>query len=182
MTTYIALLRAVNVGGTGKLPMANLKALCTELGFAGVETYIASGNVVFDTDLAAGKVQALLEKRLFALAGKKIGTFVRTAEEMRGVLKNNPFKDKEPRLTYAFFLDEKPRPQALKEVRGVADEELRLGAREIYVHYPGGMGKSKLQIPAAALGTARNLRTVEKLVAMSGARTFPRKRPSPTID
>jgi uncharacterized protein (DUF1697 family) len=63
MTTYIALLRAVNVGGTGKLPMADLKALCAELGYRRIETFIASGNVVFDCDLAAEKVQAQLEKR-----------------------------------------------------------------------------------------------------------------------
>jgi uncharacterized protein (DUF1697 family) len=58
MSTYIALLRAVNVGGTGKLPMADLKALCAELGYRRIETFIASGNVVFDCDLAAEKVQA----------------------------------------------------------------------------------------------------------------------------
>jgi uncharacterized protein (DUF1697 family) len=96
MTRYIALLRAVNVGGTGKLPMADLKALCAQLGFARIETYIASGNVVFDSELAAGKVRALLEKGLRALAGKGIDTFVRTAADMRGVLTSNPFKDKKP--------------------------------------------------------------------------------------
>ena len=79
MTTYIALLRAVNVGGTGKLPMADWKALCTELGFRRVETYIASGKVIFDHDMPAARVQAQLEKRLLAYAGKTVGVFVRTA-------------------------------------------------------------------------------------------------------
>jgi uncharacterized protein (DUF1697 family) len=73
MTTYVALLRAVNVGGTGKFPMANLKALFAELGYRRIETYIASGNVVFDCDLAAEKVQAQLEKRLLIYAGKAVG-------------------------------------------------------------------------------------------------------------
>jgi uncharacterized protein (DUF1697 family) len=167
MTTYIALLRAVNVGGTGKLPMADLKALCTELDFGRIETYIASGNVVFDCDLPAARVQAQLEKRLLAHAGKTVGVFVRTAPEMRAVLKRNPFSDKEPRLTYSFFLNEKPRSDALDDVRGRGEEQLRLGQREIYVYYPTGMGKSKLQVPAAKLGTARNLNTVAKLVEMS---------------
>jgi uncharacterized protein (DUF1697 family) len=167
MITYIALLRAVNVGGTGKLPMADLKALCTELAFGRIETYIASGNVVFDSDMPVARVQAQLEKRLLAYAGKTIGVFVRTASEMRTVLKRNPFSDKEPGLTYSFFLNEKPRSDALEDVRGRGEEELGLGRREIYVYYPTGMGKSKLQIPAAKLGTARNLNTVAKLVQMS---------------
>jgi uncharacterized protein (DUF1697 family) len=167
MTTYIALLRAVNVGGTGKLPMADLKALCAELGYRRIETYIASGNVIFDCGLAAGKVQAQLEKKLFTYAGKAIGAFVRSADEMRTVLKRNPFSDKEPRLTYSFFLHEKPGARALDDIRGRAGEEIRLGQREIYVYYPSGMGQSKLQIPAAKVGTSRNMNTVAKLVEIS---------------
>jgi uncharacterized protein (DUF1697 family) len=167
MTTYIALLRAVNVGGTGKLPMADLKALCAELGYRRIETFIASGNVVFDCDWAAEQVQAQLEKRLLIYAGKGVGAFVRTADEMRIILKRNPFFDKEPKLTHAFFLHEKPAADALDDIRGRVGEEIRLGQREIYVYYPSGMGQSKLQIPAARLGTSRNLNTVAKLVEMS---------------
>ncbi|HWY95635.1 MAG TPA: DUF1697 domain-containing protein [Steroidobacteraceae bacterium] len=170
MTTYIALLRAVNVGRTGKLPMADLKDLCVELGFARIDTYIASGNVVFDCDLPPQAVQAKLEKALRVYAGKAIGVFVRTAAEMRTILKKNPFPDKEPKLTYSFFLNEKPHSSALDAVRGLDAEEMRLGQREIYVHYPKGMGQSKLRIPTAALGTARNLNTVAKLVEISSRR------------
>jgi uncharacterized protein (DUF1697 family) len=167
MTTYIALLRAVNVGGTGKLPMADLKALCADLGFSRIQTYIASGNVIFDCDVAAAKVQSRLEQGLLAYAGKAVGAFVRTAAEMRAVLNNNPFSDKEPKYSYAFFLHNKPPADALRDVRGQAGEELRLGGREIYVHYPSGMGQSKLTIPAARPGTARNLNTVAKLVELA---------------
>jgi uncharacterized protein (DUF1697 family) len=167
MANYIALLRAVNVGGTGKLPMADLKALCTELNFGRVETYIASGNVVFECDMPPARVQAQLEKRLLAYTGKTVGVFVRTASEMRTVLNRNPFSDKEPNLTYSFFLNEKPPSDVLDDVRSRDGEELHLGRREIYVYYPKGMGKSKLRIPAAKLGTARNLNTVAKLVEMS---------------
>jgi uncharacterized protein (DUF1697 family) len=170
VTTYIALLRAVNVGGTGKLPMADLKDMCVELGFVRIETYIASGNVVFDCDLPPQVVQAKLEKRLHAYAGKAIAVFVRTAAQIRTILKKNPFPDKEQRLTYSFFLNEKPHPSALDDVRGRDGEEMRLGQREIYVHYPKGMGQSKLRIPTATLGTARNLNTVAKLVEISSRR------------
>jgi uncharacterized protein (DUF1697 family) len=170
MTTYIALLRAVNVGGTGKLSMADLKDLCVELGLMHVETYIASGNVIFDSKLSAPVVQGKLERRLAAHAGKLVGVLVRTAAQMQSILKKNPFPDKEPKLTYSFFLNEKPQPGSLDEVRGRDAEELRLGECEIYVYYPNGMGQSKLKIPAARLGTARNLNTVAKLVEISSRR------------
>jgi uncharacterized protein (DUF1697 family) len=147
--------------------MADLKALCADLGYRRVETYIASGNVVFECDLTAEKVQAQLEKRLLTYAGKAVGVFVRSAREMGIVLKRNPFADKDPKLTYAFFLREKPATDALDDIRGRAGEEILLGQREIYVYYPSGMGQSKLRIPAASLGTSRNLNTVAKLVEMS---------------
>ena len=173
MTTYIALIRAVNVGGTGKLPMAELRALCATLGYGRVETYIASGNVVFDSELAAERVQAQLEHRLRAHTGKDVGVFLRTAAQMRSTLTKNPFADKDPQRTYAFFLHDALAAGALAGVRGRVDEDIGLAGREIYVHYPSGMGQSKLQIPAAKLGTARNLNTVAKLVELSGRRTNP---------
>jgi uncharacterized protein (DUF1697 family) len=167
MTTYVALLRAVNVGGTGKLPMADLKAMCSDIGFERVETYIASGNVVFDSGLAAGIVESRLANRMLAYAGKAVGVFVRTAEEMKLVLDENPFADKEPNRTYAFLLPGKPATDALLGIHGRTDEDVRIGKQAIYVHYPSGMGQSKLHIPAMKLGTARNLNTVAKLVDMS---------------
>jgi uncharacterized protein (DUF1697 family) len=170
MPTYVALLRAVNVGGTGKLAMADLKALCAALGYREIETYIASGNVVFDCRQGAEKVQAQLEKRLHEHVGKAVGAFVRSAEEMRLILKSNPFVGLEPKLTHAWFLREAPRRDALDDIRGRAAEEIRLGKREIYVYYPAGMGQSKLKIPAAAHGTARNMNTVAKLAEMSARR------------
>jgi uncharacterized protein (DUF1697 family) len=167
MTEYIALLRAVNVGGTGKLPMADLKSICEDSGFACVETYIASGNVVFESRAAASKVKSELEARLLEYAGKPIGVVVRTAAEMRAVLKANPFPDGEAKYTYAIFLDRSPPHDALDRVTGRSDEKMSLGDREIFVHYPSGMGRSKLKIPAAKTGTARNMNTVAKLAEMA---------------
>jgi len=169
MPKYVALLRAVNVGGTGKLPMSDLKAMCLDAGFARVETYIASGNVVFDTKASPAKVKAELEKRLQASVGKPIGVIVRSAAEMQAVLKANPFPKAEPKYTYAIFLDGPPPADALEHVSGVQDEKMRLGKREIFVHYGSGMGRSKLKIPAAKNGTARNMNTVAKLVQMTSA-------------
>src|SRR5258708_33436222 len=90
MTSFVALLRAVNVGGTGKLPMSDLKAICEELGFGTVRTYIASGNVVFTSRKSEAAVKAALEKQHTANAGKPVGELVRSAAEMAHVLADNP--------------------------------------------------------------------------------------------
>ena len=78
MTKYIALLRAVNVGGTGKLPMARLKSMCNDAGFTRIETYIASGNVVFEGKASPLRVKVELEARLLAYTGNLVGVVVRT--------------------------------------------------------------------------------------------------------
>lgn len=169
MPSYVALLRAVNVGGTGKLPMSELKAMCIAEGFTEVQTYIASGNVVFSTDWPALEVKAGLEKRLKAFAGKSVGVIVRTAEEMAEVLASNPFPHSPPNWTVAIFLDEPPLAEALDAVQGLADEKVSLGKREIYVAYGAGMGRSKLKIPAAAKGTARNMNTIAKLAGLAAS-------------
>jgi uncharacterized protein (DUF1697 family) len=167
MTRYVALLRAVNVGGTGKLPMADLRAICGDAGFTRAETYIASGNVVFESGLAPAKVKALLESRLAAYLGKSTAVMLRTAAEMAAVLNANPFTDTEPKRTYAIFLDAPPPRDALEHAVGQTEEEMALGLREIFIHYGSGMGQSKLRIPAAKAGTARNMNTVAKLVEMA---------------
>src|SRR6202453_5320562 len=166
MPVFIVLLRAVNVGGTGKLPMGNLKHLCEKAGFRNVRTYIASGNVVAERDGAEAKAKAALEAELKAYAGKPVGVIVRTDAEMAEVVTRNPFPDRPANQTVAIFLDHAPPPGALKDVKGQANEEVRLGAREIYVHYPDGIGRPKLRIPAANDGTARNMNTVAKLATM----------------
>ncbi len=163
MTKYVALLRAVNVGGTGKLPMTELKSMCDASGFVNARTYIASGNVVFESKLTEAAVKAKLEKCLASYAGKPVEVLVRTGPEMAAILAKNPFKSRPPNATVAIFLDERPPKDALKTITGQADEEVALGAREIYVHYGAGMGCSKLKIPAAKKGTARNMNTVAKL-------------------
>lgn len=167
MTRFVALLRAVNVGGTGKLPMEDLRSLCAEAGFAKVQTYIASGNVIFTCRKSETQVKAALEASLEAYAGKRIGVFVRTAAEMAGVSANNPFPDAPSNRVMAFFLDAAPTADALHHITGRRDERIALGIREIYVQYGEGMGTSKLKIPAAKPGTARNMNTVAKLAELA---------------
>jgi uncharacterized protein (DUF1697 family) len=170
MKAYVGLLRAVNVGGTGNLPMTELKSMCEEAGFKSAQTYIASGNVVFKSPLSEAKVKAKLESALAAYSGKSVAVLVRTLEEMAAVLANNPFPKMAANRTMAIFLDKAPPTGALQEVSGRAREQLGQlapGQREIYVYYPDGAGTSKLKIPAAKNGTARNMNTVAKLAEMA---------------
>ena len=169
MTTYIALLRAVNVGGTGKLPMADLKAMCLELGFTQVQTYIASGNVVFQSALPAAKVKAALEAQLHTYAGKPVGVHIRTSAHMQAVRDGNPFPQAAPNRVMAIFLDTPADKATLIGITGQKDEQIELGLNELYVHYGEGMAQSKLKIPAAKTGTVRNMNTVGKLAEMAFA-------------
>jgi uncharacterized protein (DUF1697 family) len=166
-TTYVALLRAVNVGGTGRLPMNELTAMCVAAGFNHVRTYIASGNAIFDSGDTESQVKRLLEVRLANYAGKPVAVMVRTAAEMLAVLKANPFPEAAPNRTMAIFLDHRPPAATLINISAQTTEEIRLGAREIYVLYGDGMAASKLKIPAGKTGTARNMNTVAKLAAMA---------------
>jgi len=167
MPSFIALLRAVNVGGTGKLPMTHLKTICEDAGFDSVRTYIASGNVIFESNLDEPAVRKELEGRLLEYAGKPVRVHVRTATEMAQVLRRNPFPHAAGNRNVAIFLDEKPGKDVLAGISGRADEEIALGLREIYVHYGPDMARSKLKIPGAANGTARNMNTVAKLAEIA---------------
>ena len=169
MGSFVILLRAVNVGGTGKLPMSDLKAIGEAAGLRAVRTYIASGNMVVESDDVEPNIKAALEPHLLAYADKPIEVVIRTAEEMTEVLARNPFPHAEPRHTYVIFLDAPPPPDVFDRITGRSDEAFALGKREIYVNYPSGMGRSKLSISAAKSGTARNMNTVAALAAMAGS-------------
>ncbi len=167
MPRFVALLRAINVGGTGKLPMADLVSMAKSAGFQHVQTYIASGNLVFESPRSEKEVKAILEESLIAYAGKHVGVLLRTAEEMATVLSANPFPGKAPNRTVVIFLDEPPPADTLAHVVAPDGEEVGVGTREIYVHYGESMARSRLKIPAAKAGTARNINTVTRLTAMA---------------
>ncbi len=166
MPVYVALLRAINVGGTGKLPMTDLRTLCENAGFESVSTYIQTGNVILASPLSEPKVKATLEKALAVKMGKPTGAMVRTTAELHAVVRRNPFPAAEGNRIIVLFLDEAPPKSALAGLPIPGREEVKVLGREIFIHYPDGQGRSKLKIPFAKTGTGRNLNTVEKLAAM----------------
>lgn len=168
MTVYAALLRAVNVGGTSILPMKELAALCSGLGFGNVRTYIQSGNVVFDSPLGKDAVAQELAQALAEKMGKPVDVLLRTAAELRAILKANPFPDAEPsKVAVVFCSDSLPKGWLdLLPIPG--PEQVQPGKKEIYIHYPEGMGRSKLKLPASTgIATVRNINTVTKLLALA---------------
>ena len=168
MTSYVALLRAVNVAGTGKLPMADPKRIAEELGFERPRTFIASGNLLCESGESEARVRQLLEERLGEYMGKRVPVMIRTAAELAAVAQANPFADAPGRRVLVSFLDAPPPPDALDHVKNLDGERMALGTREIYVDYCGTLlGRSKLRIPAAESGTARNMNTVAKLAEMA---------------
>ncbi len=163
---YVALLRAVNVGGTGALPMAALRAMGEACGFAKVQTWIASGNLLFESGGAEEEVKALLEARLAEHAGKPVELFVRTGEELAAIVAANPFPDAHGSRHMVFFYDVPPVPDLIDRLRDWQSERAALGARELHVDYGAGIRTTRLKIPDKTLRTGRNMNTVRKLAKL----------------
>ncbi len=177
MTGFVALLRAVNVGGTGVIRMADLKALCESIGFRDVTTLLQSGNVVFRASGSDRAVARKLADAIEASHGFQPTVVVRTSEEIAAAIDGNPFKAEEtsdPSHLIVAFPETPPIASAAERIAAVkvARERLHLGTRELYVHYAGGQGTSKVTnaVLERALGTpvtARNWNTVGKLLALA---------------
>jgi len=166
VTAYVALLRAVNVGGR-QLKMDDLKRIATKLDLGSARTYIASGNLLFLSDKKEVRLKRDLESALEHHMGKRVDVMVRTSGELAAVTGANPFGSEPANRVVAIFLDEAPAANVLGSARNLTDERLALGKREIYVHFPSGQGQSKLKLAANTSGTARNMNTVAKLAALA---------------
>lgn len=168
MAIYIALLRGINVGGNTSFPMAELKAICEDAGFTKVRTYIQSGNVIFESDLAEEVIIKTLEEAIQVNRQKHIPVMIRSAAAIEAVLSRNPFPDALPAQVAVLFLVNKVPNDLFKNVIIPGREEIIISGREIYIHYPDGMGRSKLKFPKMPEpGTMRNMNTVAKLVTLA---------------
>lgn len=168
MTSYVALLRGVNLVGRSTLKMADLKRIADELGLQRARTFIASGNLLFGSDISEERLRRMFEERLQQHMSKEVRVMLRTAEEMEAVVRASPFPELPGNNVQAFFLNEPPPANLLDTVRNRDDERIAAGVREVYVAYgEKGIGRSRLRIPAAEAGTARNLNTVAKLAELA---------------
>ena len=182
MPTYIALLRAVNVAGYGKLPMADLRKLLEGLGFKRVETYIQSGNAVFEASGSADKVRAAIAAGLEKLMGAPVGVMIRTHDDLSRVITANPFAAEAAadgsRVHVAFLSGSAAAGAAAAMNQIVAKyparrDRFHLAGDHIYFHFPEGAGETKftgrsLDRAIGAPGTGRNWNTVLKLHEISG--------------
>jgi uncharacterized protein (DUF1697 family) len=178
MTTYVALLRGVNVGGHHKLPMADLRSLMTDAGYRDANTYIQSGNVVFTSTSKPAAISRDLEQRIEAMAGFAVPVMLRKSAELRNTLDRNPFlaKTDDPTKLHVVFFAKPVPAAALKAVdpAAYAPEEFAPRGGDLYLYLPDGMGraklaKAKLDTSLGMLGTARNWKTVTKLVELADA-------------
>lgn len=162
MKTYIAFLRGVNVGGNTALPMARLKSICQDIGFENVRTYIRSGNVLFESELSEEMLVEKLEDALYISEQKHIPVIIRSGNELENILNRNPFANANPsQVGVMFFADSIPK-NLLEGLTIPGPEELEISRQEIYIHFPNGMGRSKLKLPKT--GTMRNINTITRLV------------------
>ncbi len=178
MTTHIALLRGVNVGGKNQVAMTDLRGLLARLGFADPQSLLQSGNLVFR---ASGKTAAQLERLLEAEVARRLGLdtqfLVRSAAEWKAIVARNPFPDeakRDPGRLVVVALKDAPDAKRVKALQAsvVGRETVRGRGREAYIVYPDGQGRSKLTnaLIERLLGTratARNWNTVLKLDALA---------------
>jgi uncharacterized protein (DUF1697 family) len=167
MIAYVALLRAVNVSGTGALPMAELRAMGEACGFGNVRTWIASGNLLFESALDEVAVKAAVEQRLADRAGRPVEVFVRTHAELAAIVATNPFPDAHGSRHMVYFYDTAPPPDLISQCRDIQGEVLALATRELHVDYGDGIRFTKLKIPGKTDRTGRNMNTVRKLAALT---------------
>jgi uncharacterized protein (DUF1697 family) len=181
MPTYVILLRAVNVGGYGKLSMADLRQTLSALGFKNIETYIQSGNAIADSNLAPDKVGPSISRALEKLAGAPVDVIIRTHDQLDKLVRANPFAPEaasDGSRVHVSFLSAPAAPTARAALESIVEkfpnrrDRYHLAGDHIYFHFPDGAADIKftgkaLDRAIAATGTARNWNTVLKLHAMS---------------
>jgi uncharacterized protein (DUF1697 family) len=176
--SFIALLRGINVSGANKLPMTDLRDLCAGLGWQAVQTYIQSGNLIFQADAATGQLEADLERAIAGRFGLNIAVMVRAAAAWPAYVAGNPFpgpSQEAPNLVMLALSKAPPAPDAVAKLRerAAAGEQIDRVGDALWIYFAGGSGRSKLS-PAlldrlvGSPVTTRNWRTVLKLGELVG--------------
>lgn len=175
MDRYISLLRGVNLGSHNKVNMLRLKQVYEDLGFKRVETFIQSGNVLFESpEKNLTKLILKIEDKIAKEFGFEVPVFIRTRVELQKLIRNNPFAGKDPAATYVTFLSNRLKEVSIAEIEKVKGENERyyIDDREIYLYYPDGYGRTKLsnnffEKKLKVEATTRNWKTVNALFNMA---------------
>jgi uncharacterized protein (DUF1697 family) len=172
VATYVAFLRGVNLGPNNKISMPALRAMAEDLGYTDVATYINSGNLIISSPKKSAAVEQEISDAIKKTFGRPIDLTVRTPAQLKKILAGNPYPDGNPSQVTVAFLTKAPPKDSKDKVAAVAKdyEPFSFAGQEVYVHYSQGIGRSKLAEKFSDIigvsSTVRNLRTVEKVLAM----------------
>jgi uncharacterized protein (DUF1697 family) len=177
VTAYVALLRAVNVGGRNSVSMPKLREALTDRGLEDVSTVLQSGNVLFSSLKSEAAVTKLVQETMAESFGIESAVLVRTAAELKAVVARNPFvrrgETRDPKTLHVAFVEKAPSKAAVAKLdpdRSPPDA-FDVRGREVYLSYPNGSGRTKLNLSylervLGVEGTARNWRTVQRLAEL----------------
>jgi uncharacterized protein (DUF1697 family) len=177
-TTFIALLRGINVGGHKPVAMSDLKAMLAKLGFKDARSILQSGNLIFRSDSDdSHDLESMLEAETHKRLGVQADFLTRSAKEWKGIVERNPFRkeaEADPGHLVVMFLKTAPKANEVSAAQDaiVGRETLRADGRQMYIVYPDGIGRSRLtnvllEKKLGARGTARNWNTVLKLLTVA---------------
>jgi uncharacterized protein (DUF1697 family) len=174
VATYVAFLRGVNLGPSNKISMPSLRAMAEDLGYTDVATYINSGNLIVSSTKKAATVEREIADGIKQTFGRPIDVAVRTAAQLRKILAENPYPEGNPSQVTVAFLTKTAAKDAKDKVAAVAKdyEPFTFSGQQVYVNYSKGIGRSKLAEKFSDIigvsSTVRNIRTVEKVLALCG--------------
>jgi uncharacterized protein (DUF1697 family) len=176
VTAYVSLLRGVNLGPANQVSMPALKQVYVDLGLGAVTTYIRSGNVVFTSDATPDALRKRIESAMADVLGMRVDVVVRTHDDLAAVVSRNPFAGVDTSHLAVVFLSAVVPDELAERLSGedFGTDQYAADGRHIYLHLPNGFGRSKLATRMSALrspvvGTVRNWRTVDRLLALSKA-------------
>ncbi|MDQ0058689.1 DUF1697 domain-containing protein [Paenibacillus harenae] len=183
MTIYIALLRGINVGGNNKIKMADLRVALGDLGLNNVQTYIQSGNVLFESEEDEGVLREKIEQQIEKVFGLPIKTILRTVEDLKNIVANLPFSEGqiagaeeagEGASLYVAMLLSEPERERIDKLRAfeTEDERFHIVGKDVYLLFKRSVRNSKLSAQVEKLGvlpTTRNWNTINKLIELADA-------------
>ncbi len=172
-SSQVSLLRGINVGGHALISMATLRDLYQGMGLTEVRTHLQSGNVLFSSDRDPAAIAREAETAILAALGLTVRILGRSHSDLARIVGHDPFPDADPARHLVVFLSGEPAADVVARVTATArsGEELVVRGRELHIHYPDGIGTSRLSTAAlersGIVATARNWRTVSRLHELS---------------